>query len=148
MTIRTKLAAVLRARRAQEDIAKSAVTMANARLTEAGSYVESRAESMRAWSGPRDGDATSYLAAVAAGRALASALSEARAHERAMRSESEVEAGRLREAAQRRRGVEKLVERVTEEERLANLAAEQRVADEVAGQRRGDARTDGPGGNL
>ncbi|RLK53655.1 hypothetical protein [Actinokineospora cianjurensis] len=148
MTIRTKLAAVLRARRAQEDIAKSAVTRANARLAEAGLHAESRAESMRAWGGPRDGDAVSYVAAVAAGRALASALSEARAQERALRSESEVESGRLREAAQRRRGVEKLVERVTEEERLANIAAEQRAADEVAGQRRGDARTDGRGDNL
>ncbi|WP_026421633.1 flagellar FliJ family protein [Actinokineospora inagensis] len=137
MTIRTKLAAVLRARKAQEDIAKGELTRANARLADAGAHTDTRAESMRAWAGPRDGDAASYLAAIAAGRALAAALSEARAAERAAHGETEVEAAKLREAAKARRGVEKLVERATEDERLAGLAAEQKAADEVAVSRHG-----------
>ncbi|WP_018685603.1 hypothetical protein [Actinokineospora enzanensis] len=140
MTIRSRLASVLRARKAQEDIARGEVARANARLADAGELTVERAGAMERWAVPRNGDAAGYLAAVAAGRALASALYEARTQEDAAREISETEVDKLREAARRRRSVEKLVERGVEERRVKDLAAEQRAADEVGSRRRGDDR--------
>ncbi|PPK66481.1 flagellar FliJ family protein [Actinokineospora auranticolor] len=140
MTIRTRLASVLRARKAQEDIARGAVTRANARLADTVAEAAARHDSMEGWAVPRGGDAASYMAAIAAGRALATALSEARALERVARAETDVEVENLREAAKRRRSVEKLVERTIEAQRVKELADAQRAADEVAGQRAAGGR--------
>lgn len=135
MTIRSRLATVLRARRAQEDIARGEVARANAALTEARSQADARAAALDDWSGPRGGDSTTYLASVAAGRALASALGAARQAEHHAKDDADTNADRLRAAAQRRRSVEKLTERALAVQRAEELAAQQRVLDDISATR-------------
>ncbi len=135
MSITSRLGAVLRARRAQESLAQGDLAKANAEVDRASARTSDRAESMEAWSGPVPGDTTAYLAAVAAGRALASALTAAIDAERAARVEAGASQDQVRAAAQRRRSVEKLVERAAELMRREELAAEQRGTDDVTGAR-------------
>jgi flagellar protein FliJ len=135
VSITSRLGAVLRARRAQETLAQGDLARANAEVEQAQAQTADREESMDSWPGPVSGDSNAYLAAVAAGRALASALSAAQAAEEAARTEAAVNQDQLRVAAQRRRSVEKLVERAAEQGRLADLAAEQRGVDDLSGAR-------------
>ncbi|MFL6142453.1 MAG: flagellar FliJ family protein [Labedaea sp.] len=137
----SRLGAVLRARRVQEDVAKGAVARANAEVAEARTRTTDRAGSMERWSGPNDGTNTAYLASVAAGRALAQALRDAVQAERFALAGADESRDRLLEAAQRRRGVEKLVERAAAAHRQHELATEQRVVDDLAvGRRAGEVR--------
>jgi flagellar protein FliJ len=135
MSISSRLSAVLRARRAQENAAQGDLARANAEVNRATARVDERNASLEQWAGPPAGDTTAYLAAVAAGRALASALTVATAAEQAARTEALANQDQLRAAAQRRRSVEKLVERAAELNRRADLATEQRGADDLTGAR-------------
>jgi flagellar protein FliJ len=133
----SRLDAVLRVRRAQEGAAQGDLARANAEVGRARRRTARRAASMEGWAGPDGGDPTAYLAAVAAGRALAVALAMATTEEEAARTEALVNQDQLRAAAQRRRSVEKLVERAAEQNRVEELAAEQSAVDDIAGVRRG-----------
>ena len=135
MSITSRLAAVLRARRAQESLAQGDLARANAEVDRAQEKTADRSASMDGWGGPPSGHSSAYLAAVAAGRALAFALSAAQADEELARTEAAVNQDQLRAAAQRRRSVEKLVERAAEQFRLSELAAEQRGVDDLTGTR-------------
>ncbi|WP_157767599.1 MULTISPECIES: cell envelope biogenesis protein TolA [Actinosynnema] len=137
MSVGSRLAAVLRARRAQEDMARGDVARANAAVAQASAGVARREEQLDGWSGPEGGDPTAYLASVAAGRAMAQALGAA---EQARREAEDAATGRqdvLREAATRRRTVEKLTERAADQARKDELAAAQRVVDDLWGGRTG-----------
>ncbi|HEU5474214.1 MAG TPA: flagellar FliJ family protein [Actinophytocola sp.] len=139
--VASRLVAVLRARRVQEDVARGDVARANAEVDEASSRTAERAGAVDRWSGPDDGSNTGFLASVAAGRALVDALSAATAAERSVRAEADVSRDRLLAASQRRRSVEKLVERAAAAHRQHELATEQRVVDDLAtGRRTGEAR--------
>jgi flagellar protein FliJ len=135
MSIQSRLSAVLRARRAQESVAQGDLAKANAEVDRANARTAAREASMESWGAPASGSTTAYLAAVAAGRALATALTDAIAAEDAARTEAAVNQDQLRAAAQRRRSVEKLVERAAEAGKREELAAEQRGTDEIAGAR-------------
>jgi flagellar protein FliJ len=147
VTIRSRLAAVLRARRAQEDIARGALARANAQLDQARAVVSGRGESLTEWTGPRGGDSNAFLASVAAGRALAESLGRAEAARDQAHSGAEDSRDVLRGAAQRRRSVEKLVERAQDQYRRDNLAAEQRSADDLTTGRAAGSGGSGPGGS-
>jgi flagellar export protein FliJ len=141
VTAASRLGAVLRARRVQEDVAKGAVARANAEVAEARSRTTQRAGSMDNWSGPHEGSNTAYLASVAAGRALAQSLRDAVQAERFAVSGADESRDRLLEAAKRRRGVEKLVERAAAAHRQHELATEQKAVDDLAvGRHAGEAR--------
>jgi hypothetical protein len=135
MSITSRLGAVLRARRAQESLAQGDLARANAEVDRAKERTADRTTSMDAWDGPVGGHSSAYLAAVAAGRALAFSLSAAEAAEEIARTEAAANQDQLRVAAQRRRSVEKLVERAAEQYRLDELAAEQRGVDDLSGAR-------------
>jgi flagellar FliJ protein len=135
MSITSRLTAVLRARRAQETVAQGDLAKANAEVYRANARTAARSASMEDWGSPSSGSSTAYLAAVAAGRALASALTDAVAAEDAARTEAAANHDQLRAAAQRRRSVEKLVERADEAGRREELAAEQRGTDDISGAR-------------
>lgn len=139
--VASRLAAVLRARRVQEDVAKGDVARANAEVDHASTRTAERAGAVDRWSGPDDGSNTAFLASVAAGRALVDALSAAANAERAARVDADVSRDLLRAAAQRRRSVEKLVERAAAAHRQHELATEQRAVDDLAtGRRTGEGR--------
>lgn len=135
MSITSRLAAVLRARRAQESLAQGDLARANAEVDRAQERTAGRTASMDDWGSPAGGHSSAYLAAIAAGRALAFSLSAAQAEEEIARTEAAVNQDQLRAAAQRRRSVEKLVERAAEQFRLSELAAEQRGIDDLTGTR-------------
>ena len=136
MSVATRLGTVLRARRVQEDVARGHVARANAEVAQATSRTAERTGSMDSWAGPNGGSNTAYLASVAAGRALAQALRDAVKAEQSAHAGAEQSRDRLLEAAQRRRGVEKLVERAAEAHRRHELATEQKVVDDLAVGRR------------
>jgi flagellar FliJ protein len=132
MTRRFRLASVLRARQAQEKIAKAAVLRARSAEAEA---IERRAEREHALTdGPTvdGGPAAWYLATLAARQALAGELSAAalladRAAEQVAERTAE-----LTDAAIRRRSMETLADRHAAAVQHAELAVSQRALDEVA----------------
>lgn len=135
MTVRSRLAAVLRARRAQEDIARAEMARANAAVAAARGRVARRADALDEWGGPEGGHSASYLASIAAGQALAHALRDAMAMEQAAQDDAAVNREHLKHAARHRRSVEKLTERAEEAARKDELAAQQRVIDDLSNSR-------------
>ncbi|GAA3871602.1 hypothetical protein GCM10022243_41080 [Saccharothrix violaceirubra] len=132
MSVKSRLAAVLRARRAQEDMARGAVAKATMELRRAHDVVTDHEDALADHSLPEEADPRAYLAAIAAGRSLASALDQAVSLARSAEVDADTTYDLLRAAARRRRGVEKLVERAAEARRLEELAAEQRDTDELS----------------
>jgi flagellar FliJ protein len=106
--VRFRLAAVLRARQAQETTAKAAVLQARQEAAEAAERVRRMDEAIDARPGPGSVDGVESAAVVA------DQVSE------------------LTVAAQQRRMVEKLAERHADERRRSADAAEQRAADDVS----------------
>jgi flagellar FliJ protein len=136
MTRRFRLASVLRARQAQENAAKGAVVRSRATARAAADERDQRARSLADRAGPDAGPANWYMAALAAGQALAAELSEAA---RLAEEEADVVRERmtdLTDAAVRRRTVETLADRHTAAVRKAEADAGQRVIDELAATRR------------
>jgi flagellar FliJ protein len=132
---------VLRARRVQEDVARGDVARANAEVEQASRRTAARAGSLDDWSGPDSVSNTAFLASVAAGRALAESLTAATRAERSARVDADERKDLLRAAAQRRRSVEKLVERAAAAHRQNELAVEQRAVDDLTTSRRtGESR--------
>jgi len=128
---------VLRARRVQEDVARGDVARANAEVDRASRRTAERAGSLDDWSGPQSVSNTAFLASVAAGRAMAQALQDATHAESSARVEADERRDLLRAAAQRRRSVEKLVERAAAAHRHNELATEQKAVDDLATSRHG-----------
>lgn len=136
MTRKFRLASVLRARRAQEDMAKGEVVRARAAAEAA---VQRRAHSERALAvrgRPDSGTSRAYAAALSARQALAGELALAVRladdADRAVRGKVDG----LTEAAVRRRTMEKLADRHAEAVERADAEAGQQLIDEIASTRR------------
>ncbi|HVQ95065.1 MAG TPA: flagellar FliJ family protein [Mycobacteriales bacterium] len=142
MPRRFRLAAVLRARQVQEDVAKSAVVRARLEATAAVQRHAERERSLLERPPPDGGPASRWVAAAAARAALADELSTA--DRLAVRAAAEVgeRATELTGAAIRRRSVETLADRQWAAEQQEELATEQRALDEVAGNRHLTGRTE------
>jgi flagellar export protein FliJ len=132
MTRKARLAGVLRARQAQEDAARGAVIRARRDAQIADELVNDQEILLASRDLPDVGTANVVVAALAARQTLAAGLAAAmhlagQAEERHNEAVTE-----LTNAAIRRRGVEKMVERQAAERRRAELAADQRATDEIA----------------
>lgn len=132
MTQKFRLSAVLRARRAAEDLAKGAVYQAQAAVHEADEEIVRRERALDEASAPDDGQAWAVAAALAARQSMAASL--AAAHQ-VRQSAAELAARRtdaLADAARARRTVEKLAERHEAMVREHELSTEQRAVDELS----------------
>jgi hypothetical protein len=126
------MAMVLRARKAQEDLAKGNVLRARAAERAAAGAIEDRERELDASLQPVAGNAYAVVAALAARHSMAAAASAARRAHRVAEEETAGMTAELTEAAKRRQVMEKLVDRHLAEERAQELAAEQVVLDELA----------------
>jgi flagellar protein FliJ len=132
MTNRFRLDAVLRARQAQEDVAKGGVARARRDADAAAEHAGERGALLRSRGVPRDGTARAVVAALAARQSLAAAL--AAAEDTAEKADRRAAEGvdQLTRASTRRRSVERLMEQHEAARRQAELGAEQRDTDELA----------------
>jgi flagellar export protein FliJ len=127
-----RLAAVLRARRAQEDVAKAEVARARGDARAASDTTADRDLALRATDLPTGVSARAVTAALAARRSLAEGLAAARHGETLTKAQVDARMAALVEAAKRRRVVEKLAERHAAQWRASEEAAEQAALDEIA----------------
>jgi flagellar biosynthesis chaperone FliJ len=129
---RFRLGAVLRARLAQEDVAKSETARARQEAAQATELARHQGRRLQAQGIPVNGPARAIVAALVARHSLAAALADAdqvaaEAHERTAE-----QLAALAEAAKARRSVERLAERYTAAGQLREQAADQRAIDELA----------------
>jgi flagellar FliJ protein len=139
---RFRLAAVLRARKAQEDAAKGAVRAARTAEQAAIDRREERERRLLAEPTLDGGPAPWFVAAVSARQALAAEVAAAARYADELAAVTAAKAAELTEAAVRRRTVEALQERHETAVTAEDLATEQRAVDELAGNRR--EREEGP----
>ena len=137
MTRRFRLAPVLRARNAQEQIARAEVARANGAAAEARTEVARRADRLARSSVPSPANAEAFVAAVAARSALAAELAIALYARAAAETHVQQRTQEWTDAAVRRRGLERLEER----HQAALVAADQRMSqheiDDLATRRAG-----------
>jgi hypothetical protein len=138
---RFSLSAVLRARQAQEDIAKA--TVARARRDAAGAHdaVADRELAVERRPALPSGTALAFVAAAAAGRHLATDLAAATELAGQADDLARERAGELSVAMVRRRILERLAERHAAARRRAEEAAEQRAVDDLVTSRPAPRRT-------
>ena len=132
MIRRFRLAAVLRAREAQEDVAKGAVVRARRDASAAAQFVRRQAEALGEHPLPRDGTGGAVVAAITARQSLAAALAESIQVASHAQDRIEHTLDELVGASARRRSVEKLAERHAATLRHSDLAADQKTGDEHA----------------
>jgi len=133
MSRRFRLAAVLRAWQAQEDVAKGRVVRARREAAEASARARGRQGDLAARGVPTEGTARAVVAALSARQSLGAALTAALKVAQEAQEQTGVRVEELTTAAQRRRGVEKLADRHAAEERHRHLRADQHANDELAG---------------
>jgi flagellar export protein FliJ len=133
-----RLSSLLRARQAQEDVAKGAVARARTAKETARRAAAASEAALHGTTLPPAGTAHAIIAAISAQRAMAAALAAAR--QTALDSERHHADSMdgLAVAASRRRTVERLAERHAEDLQRADLVAEQRAIDEIAARYRAD----------
>jgi flagellar FliJ protein len=142
---RFRLAAVLRARKAQEAAAKGAVRAAKAAEQAAHDRRAQREEALCRQPTVDGGPAPWFVAAVSARQALAAEISALARYAESLAPVTAEKTAELTEAAIRRRTVEALEERHDAAVTADDLAAEQRAVDEAAGTRAPTAdREEGP----
>jgi flagellar export protein FliJ len=129
---RFRLGAVLRARLAQEDMARAEVARARGAGRTARQATAAREKSLTATDAPTGGTGLAVVAALAARRALAEDLIAARHRETVAEAQVDARLADLAEAASRRRIVERLAERNAAQRRAEEEAADQRAIDEIA----------------
>jgi flagellar protein FliJ len=139
MTRRFRLSGLLRARQAQEDVAKGAAARARSLRDQAMEATADREVTLGARSLPPSGSGTAMVAALAAQRALAADLVAARDAAAEAEREHTDRVEDLAAAAIRRRGAERLAERHAADQMRQARAADQRAMDEIAGRQRPDA---------
>jgi flagellar FliJ protein len=122
---------LLRARQAQEDIAKGAVVRARRDADAAAEHANRYEVALGARHVPQHAFAGSYAATLAARHVMAAALSAAVAVAGEAEAVVRERMGDLTDAATRRRAVEKLAERQAEADRRAEEAAERREVDDL-----------------
>lgn len=139
-----RLATVLRARKAQEDAARSAVSRARGQAAAAQlrHYEQERALAARQ---PAEGaSATAYVAAQASLQGLAADVAAAAALSQQAEASVQHSVDALADAAARHQSVRTLADRHAEAVRAGELAANQRVIDEIASTNRRAGTQDGP----
>jgi flagellar export protein FliJ len=127
-----RLGPVLRARKAQEDVARGAVNLSRAEIREAQSLVKRRQLDLVGSEAPTEGTARAMVASLVARQSLAAGLTGA---QRMVGDAEAVERERLAvlaDAAKRRRAVELMAERHTELLRAHDLRKEQATLDELS----------------
>jgi flagellar protein FliJ len=133
-----RLSSLLRARQAQEDVAKGAVARAR-RAQEAARRAAAAGEAaLHDTTRPMTGTAHAIIAAISAQRAMAAGLAAARQTVLDSERHHADSMAELAAAASRRRTVERLAERHTEDLQRADLVAEQRAIDEIASRYRAE----------
>jgi flagellar FliJ protein len=127
-----KLAPVMRARKAQEDVAQGALNQSRAEIRHARALVKRRELDLVGADAPSEGSARAMVASLVARQSLAASLFGA---QRMVTDAEEVERERLAalsDAAKRRRAVEMLSERHAETVRHHDLRVDQAAIDELA----------------
>jgi flagellar export protein FliJ len=127
-----RLAPVLRARKAQEDVAQGALGQSRAEIRHAQALVKRRQLDLVGADAPSEGTARAMVASMVARQSLAASLSGAH---RMVADAEGVERERLAEladAAKRRRAVEALAERHAAAVRAHDLKVDQATLDELA----------------
>jgi flagellar export protein FliJ len=127
-----RLGPVLRARKAQEDVARGAVVQSRAEVREAAALVKRRQLELTGGDAPSEGTARAMVASMVARQSLAAGLSAA--HRMVAEADEQVaeKVAELADAAKRRRAVEMMAERHAEAVRGHDLAVDQRSIDELA----------------
>ena len=126
-----RLGPVLRARKAQEDTARGAVSQSRAEIRDAQALVKRRQLDLVGSDAPTEGTARAMVASMVARQSLAASLSGA---QRMVGDAEQVERERLAvlaDAAKRRRAVEMLAERHAETVRANDLRTDQAALDEL-----------------
>jgi flagellar export protein FliJ len=129
---RFRLAPVLRARLAQEDVAKAEVVRARGRIGNAERLVRRRARELDGSHLPTGVVAQATVAALVARQSLAATLAAAEHDVIVAEAQADERLAALAEAAKRRRVVERLGERHAAHERARAEAADQAAIDEIA----------------
>jgi flagellar export protein FliJ len=136
-----RLASVLRARNAQENLARGAVLRARQEAEEAADRVRRMDAAIGAQPRPKSAHATAFAATLWARQAMAADLSAAIAIAGQLNAQVDERAVELTDAATRRRTVEKLAERHAEALRYAEEEAAELEADDLTTSRtRGGAK--------
>jgi flagellar FliJ protein len=127
-----RLSPVLRARKAQEDVARGAVTQSRAELRDAAALVKRRQLELAGADAPTEGAARAMVASMVARQSLAASLSGA--HQLVVDAEEQTRerVAELADAAKRHRAVEAMSERHAEAVRAHDLAVDQAAIDELA----------------
>ena len=127
-----RLGPVLRARKAQEDTARGAVSLSRAEIRDAQALVKRKSLDLVGAQAPTEGTARAMVASLVARQSLAASLTGA---QRMVLDAEEVERERiavLADAAKRRRAVELMAERHAETVRVHDLRVDQANLDELA----------------
>ena len=127
-----RLGPVLRARKAQEDVARGAVVQSRAEVREAAAMVKRRQLDLVGADAPTEGTARAMVASMVARQSLAASLSGAHQLVADAEEQTRERVAELADAAKRRRAVEALAERHAEAVRLHDLAVDQANLDELA----------------
>ncbi|WP_433610114.1 cell envelope biogenesis protein TolA [Dactylosporangium sp. CA-139114] len=126
-----RLGAVLRARKAQEDMAKAAVVRARADATDAVQRVRARERDLDGRAVPNAATAAAYAATLTARQALAGELAAAIGLSRLADETVEERMRELTDAAVQRRTIEKLQERHDLTRKRTEAAAEEKAVDDL-----------------
>jgi flagellar FliJ protein len=126
-----RLGAVLRARKAQEDMAKAAVVRARADATAAVERVSARERDLSGRPVPRAATAAAYAATLTARQALAGELAAAIGLAGLADEGVEERMQELTDAAVQRRTIEKLQERHDLTRKRTEAAAEEKAVDDL-----------------
>ena len=126
-----RLAAVLRARHAQEDAAKAAVVRARAEADAAADRARALDHELDSRELPETSSAAAFVAALATRNAIASALNAAIGATRLADEKIQDRLRELTEAAVQRRTIEKLEERHAAARKASAEAAEAKVSDDI-----------------
>lgn len=127
-----RLGPVLRARKAQEDVARGAVNQSRQEIRDAQALVKRRALDLTGADAPTEGTARAMVASMVARQSLAASLSGAHQMVTDAEEVTQAKVAELADAAKRRRAVEMMAERHAETVRKHDLATEQANLDELA----------------
>jgi flagellar biosynthesis chaperone FliJ len=127
-----RLGPVLRARKAQEDVARGAVVQSRAEVRDAAAMVKRRQLELAGADAPTEGTARAMVASMVARQSLAATLSGAHQLVADAEEQTRERVAELADAAKRRRAVEAMAERHAEAVRQHDLAVDQANLDELA----------------
>jgi flagellar FliJ protein len=127
-----RLGPVLRARKAQEDAARGAVTQSRAEIRDAQALAKRRALDLAGAEAPTEGTARAMVASMVARQSLAASLSGAHRMVADAEELTREKIAELADAAKRRRAVEMMAERHAETVRRHDLKTDQANLDELA----------------